>query len=127
MYVGSLSGFYTYGMMLNLLKKTRNISNNMPPCVQINCGSMDLYINKHNHIQPTNSKSHIKQLSIKRKILRDNMEMHIGLALLHCNPRKVLLHNDNQSCLAIWNEIESITQALVNVDKELYAITEILD
>lgn len=82
--------------------------------VRVFCGSKDLYLNKRKQYN-----SNQIRLFRTRKVLRNELENQIGLALKHCDSTRGILHKDNDSCLSIWNQIEDIAKDITRINKEL--------
>jgi hypothetical protein len=87
--------------------------------VKVFCGSKDLYLNKGRQYN-----SNRIRLLKSRKVLRNDLENQIGLALQHCNSKRDILHKDNESCLITWNQIEDIAKNINEINKELVMIED---
>jgi molybdenum cofactor biosynthesis enzyme MoaA len=59
---------------------------------------------------------HLKR---NRTQLQNKLKNSCNLALKHCNPNMDLHFNENQSCLAIWEEITNVASLIDEIDNHL--------
>ena len=79
-------------------------------------GSIDLYMNKKPSHKGVNECVKLKRAHTH---LQKRLKNSCFLALKHCNSNMDLHYNENQSCLAIWEEIKDVASLIEDIETQI--------